>query len=212
MRCGCCWRILRHHQRNVAADLRAIVARRPRDQDLRFGEQQRAETIGLDLQALNSRSAAAPRSWPRARACASSRIAATTEKPSSASAVVSTANSWWLRSRMFVELCGSSIRRHGPGWPRPASAPSVTRPLRTSDVHDSSVRRIDTITPDIVRPKPHNFTPGVYAAVRESNDNIPFGSRPVRVQTVNAKLRREKCGIKLDRRDFTKMNPLFTRD
>ena len=45
--------IRRHQQRDVAADLRAIVARRPRDQDLRLGEQQRAETVGLDLQALD---------------------------------------------------------------------------------------------------------------------------------------------------------------
>ena len=42
--------ILRHQQRGIAADLRAIVARRPRDQDLRFGEQQRAKAVGLDLQ------------------------------------------------------------------------------------------------------------------------------------------------------------------
>jgi hypothetical protein len=34
--------------------------------------------------------------------------------------------------------------------------------LRASDVHDSSVRRIDTITPDIDCPKPHNNTPGEY--------------------------------------------------
>ena len=63
--------ILRHQQRDVAADLRAIVAGRPRDQDLRLGEQQRAEPVGLDLQALRYRRAAAPRCWPRGPGCAS---------------------------------------------------------------------------------------------------------------------------------------------
>jgi hypothetical protein len=68
----------------------------------------------------------------------------------------------------------------------------VIRPLRASDVHDSKVRRIAAITPDMVCPKPHNSTPGATSAVRESNDNIPNGSRRVRVQTVNAKPCREK--------------------
>jgi len=36
----------------------------------------------------------------------------------------------------------------------------VVAPLRASDVHDSMVRRIATITPDMVCPKPHDFTPG----------------------------------------------------
>src|ERR1700722_2699574 len=40
------------------------------------------------------------------------------------------------------------------------------------------------------------------APVRESNDNILNGSRPVRVQIVNAKLTAKKCGIKLYRRNF----------
>ena len=46
------WMLLgvRHQQRGVAADLRAIVAGRPRDQDLRFRKQQRAQAVGLDLQ------------------------------------------------------------------------------------------------------------------------------------------------------------------
>jgi hypothetical protein len=49
------------------------------------------------------------------------------------------------------------------------------------------------ITPDMVFPKPHDFTPGVHPAVRESSDNIPFRSRPVRVQTVNANRDTKKC-------------------
>jgi len=59
-------------------------------------------------------------------------------------------------------------------------------PSRTSDVHDSKVRRIAAITPDMVSPKPHDSTTGVQSTVRESTDNIPFGSRAVRVQIVNA--------------------------
>ena len=43
-------RLLRHQQRRVAGDFRAIVAGRPRNQDLRFREQQRPEPVGLDLQ------------------------------------------------------------------------------------------------------------------------------------------------------------------
>src|ERR1700709_1107394 len=35
-----------------------------------------------------------------------------------------------------------------------------TMPSRTSDVHDSKVRRIAAITSDMVRPKPHDCTPG----------------------------------------------------
>jgi hypothetical protein len=76
------------------------------------------------------------------------------------------------------------------------------RPLRASDEHDSRVRRIATITPDMVCPKPHDFTPGDDPTVRESIDNIPNGSRRVRVQTVNANSAAKKCGIKLDRSDF----------
>jgi hypothetical protein len=66
----------------------------------------------------------------------------------------------------------------------------------------------------MVCPKPHNSTPGarpVLAAlsVRESNDNIPNGSQPVRVQTVNVNRSARKCGIKFFQAIFIKMNPLF---
>jgi hypothetical protein len=50
------------------------------------------------------------------------------------------------------------------------------------------------------------------AAVRESNDNIPNGSRRVRVQTVNANPGTKKCGNKLIGASFMKMNPLFYGD
>ena len=53
-------------------------------------------------------------------------------------------------------------------------------PPRTIDVHDSRVRRIAPITPDMNDPNPSP------SATRESNDNIPKGTRRVRVQTVNA--------------------------
>ena len=42
--------LLRHQQRNVAGDFRTVVAGRPGNQDLRLGEQQRPEPVGLDLQ------------------------------------------------------------------------------------------------------------------------------------------------------------------
>ena len=43
----------RDQQRDVAADLRTVVAGGPGDQHLRLGEQQRAEPVGFDLQALD---------------------------------------------------------------------------------------------------------------------------------------------------------------
>ena len=46
-------RILRHHQRGIAADVRTVVAGGPRHQNLRFRKQQRAVAIGLDLQRVN---------------------------------------------------------------------------------------------------------------------------------------------------------------
>ncbi len=42
--------VLRDQQRSIAADLGPVVARGPRNQDLGFGEQQRAQPVGLDLQ------------------------------------------------------------------------------------------------------------------------------------------------------------------
>jgi hypothetical protein len=49
----------------------------------------------------------------------------------------------------------------GPTTAAPSAAvPQVIRPLRANDVHDSKVRRIDAITPDMVCPKPHDFAPG----------------------------------------------------
>ncbi|MGY3222946.1 hypothetical protein ACVIM5_003553 [Bradyrhizobium sp. USDA 4512] len=41
---------LRHHQRDVARDLRPVVAGGPGDQDLRLDEQQRAQPVRLRLQ------------------------------------------------------------------------------------------------------------------------------------------------------------------
>jgi len=52
----------------------------------------------------------------------------------------------------------------------------------------------------MVCPKPHDYTPGVSPAVRESNDNIPKKSRRVRVQTVNANRIAKKWGINFYRR------------
>jgi hypothetical protein len=78
---------------------------------------------------------------------------------------------------------------------------SAITPLRASDVHDSKVRRIATITPDMFAPNRTTLRPAITPAVRESNDNIPNRSRRVRVQTVNANPYAKKCGIKLYRRD-----------
>ena len=85
---------------------RAIVARRPRDQDLRLREQQcarnrsawacRSAIVGAQSQSRFARA----RSRVRIN-----RIAATTEKPSSASAVASTAISWRLRSKNAEIVC-----------------------------------------------------------------------------------------------------------
>ena len=96
---------------------------------------------------------------------------------------------------MLESLCSSTISSARPGVTETSVEPSVIKPWRASDVHDSSVRRIDTITPDINCPKPHDNAPGAYPAVRESNDNIPNGSQRVRVQTVNAKLHRKKMRL-----------------
>lgn len=49
------------------------------------------------------------------------------------------------------------------------------RKAGTNDVHASSVRRIATITPDMIAPKPHEVTPVRELhrrAVRESKNNI----------------------------------------
>ena len=207
-------RIRRHQQRDVAADLRAIVAGRPRDQDLRLGKQQRAETVGLDLQALNvgaqprfvvGGADAGPHQQDR-------RHHGETEQRQSRRQHRDflTIESEEGRNRLLDggEIAGLGRPDQSPKWRRrpPCAGQEAVpiRPWRASDVHDSKARRIDAITPDMVCPKPHDFAPGARwnakpvpfladrAPVRESNDNILNGSRPVRVQTVNAKPRREK--------------------
>jgi hypothetical protein len=61
------------------------------------------------------------------------------------------------------------------------------RPSRTSEVHDANVRRIAAITPDMVRPKPHDSATAMQlSAARESSNNIPIGTPGVRVRIVNA--------------------------
>src|ERR1700682_2916557 len=88
------------------------------------------------------------------------RIAATTEKPSNASAVVRTAISWRLKSKKVEISCRRGNSPARAGTTKTGLAPTAIRPLRASDVHDSRVRRIATITPDMVCPKPHDLTPG----------------------------------------------------
>jgi hypothetical protein len=81
------------------------------------------------------------------------RIAASTEKPSSASAVVSTATSWRLKSSRVESVSRKAASAAQAGVASGSVPASPIRPLRASDEHDSSVRRIDTNTPDILRPK-----------------------------------------------------------
>ena len=193
MRCGgCCG-----ESGGINSEVSPLICGRlsPAAQEIRI--------CGSANSSARKRSASICRPWISERSRASflaarsrvriSRIAATTEKPSSASAVVSTANSWRLSSNKPRSPADSGNRSASAGAiDSSVAVPRAIRPLRASDVHDSKVRRIATITPDMVCPKPHDFTPGAFPAVRESNDNIPNGSRPVRVQTVNAKPHREK--------------------
>src|SRR3954470_10635387 len=81
-----------------------------------------------------------------------------------------------------------------------AEKASPIRPLRASEEHDSRVRRIAATTPDMICPKgtlrqerldrnarleTQGFGPGATPAVHESNENSPFVTPGVRVQTVN---------------------------
>jgi hypothetical protein len=47
----------------------------------------------------------------------------------------------------------------------------------------------------MIAPNRTTFRPAITAAARESSDNIPNGSRRVRVQTVNANSGAKKCGV-----------------
>ena len=84
--------VRRDQQRGVARDLRPVLAGSPGNQDLRLGEQQRAQPVGLTCKPATLARRRSSMRVARTRVCIN-RIAATTEKPSSASAVVSTANS-----------------------------------------------------------------------------------------------------------------------
>src|SRR6185312_2542442 len=115
------------------------------------------------------------------------RIAASTENPSRASAVVSTATSCRLNSSR-VDIAARKPESAAQAGVAKASAlvANPITPLRASDEHDSSVRRIDPITPDILRaPRQHQFARGIFPTARESKDNIAKGTPGVRVQTVN---------------------------
>jgi hypothetical protein len=64
-----------------------------------------------------------------------------------------------------------------------ALAPAM--PPRTSEVHDSKVRRITATTPDIGSPQTARRYDRQSLAVHESINNILKRTRGVRVQTVN---------------------------
>src|ERR1700761_311747 len=137
----------------------------------------------------------------RTRLCIS-RIDATTEKPSRASAVVSTATSWRLKSSSeeSVRVNEGSAARVGPAKEtvRPNAVKLRRAAAGTSEVHDSSVRRSATITPDMIAPetdqKTARFRARRFPHQRESNQDIAKRTRPVRVQTVNANFAVQKRG------------------
>jgi hypothetical protein len=66
----------------------------------------------------------------------------------------------------------------------------------------------------MVCPKPHDFTPGaLQPAVRESNDNIPNGTRRVRVQIVNVNRDAKKCAVvSFAEIDLVKFGAVFQPD
>ena len=195
-------RLLRHQQRNVAGDFRAIVARRPRNQDLRFGEQQCPETVGLDLQFPDI--GAQPR-----LASGGADTNARQEDRRYHGETEQRQRRGQYREFLVIEIERGRDRlqrRRIAGMSRcdrPECGGGECRSGRyvpvmcTTARSDASYRSRPTCLPQTAR---------LYArripAVRESEDNIPFGSRRVRVQTVNAKSGAEKCGIKLDRSDF----------
>ena len=92
MRCGEACEFRRQHSEMSPLISGPVVARSPRNQYLRFGEQQRAESVGFGLQtAISARSRA---SFLAARIRVRiNRMAATTEKPSTPALSVRTANS-----------------------------------------------------------------------------------------------------------------------
>ena len=133
----------------------------------------RSSPAGQEIRTCGSANSSAPKrsdcSWSsriRARSPVSflavrtrvriSRIAATTVKPSRASAVASTASSCRLKSSNIESVSTRSAAFAGSAGSSAARAPP-SKPLRANEVHDNSVRRIDTITPDIVAPRPHEF-------------------------------------------------------
>src|SRR4051812_40063487 len=124
-----------------------------------------------------------------------SKIAATTEKPTNASAVVNTANSWWLRSSQ-AEIVSAKARSAAEAGSAGSSsmATNPLRPWRASEVHDSRFRRIAATTPDMICPRTHELRPGAFPRrARIVKENNPKGTRWVRVRTVNANLVGIKC-------------------
>ena len=58
---------------------------------------------------------------------------------------------------------------HAGDMARRLAALAPAMPPRTSEVHDSKVRRITATTPDMFAPKPHDDTPA---------NRLPFANRP----------------------------------
>src|ERR1700737_4361829 len=155
----------------------------------------------------------------RTRLCIN-RIDATTEKPSRARAVVSTATSWRLKSSSdeIVRGCEGAAASAAPAKGNVAR-PQAVRLRRaaagTSAVHDSSVRRSSTITPDMVAPETDEETARFRARrfphQRESNQDIAKRSRAVRVQTVNADFAVQKSRRAAPASDFARTESLAHR-
>jgi hypothetical protein len=64
--------------------------------------------------------------------------------------------------------------------------PKAIRPSRANDVHDSKVRRIDAITPDMVCPKPHDFAPGARWNAKPVLDFLPIALRFANRMTISS--------------------------
>ena len=187
------------------------VAGGPGNQDLGLGEQQRTVAVGLALQAAGYRRAAAPRSAPRARACASAgwrdhRKAEQRQRRRQRRELL----------MVHVDEGGDGLqqrqvgRMSRPGQAKPGRANESSKgspPPRASEVHDSKVRRIAAITPDMVYPKPHDLTPGEFPRrariKRQYRQGDSRGKSPDRERE---SLPQENAGLNLRRSDFLKIN------
>src|SRR3977135_2437672 len=85
-----------------------------------------------------------------------------------------------------------------------------TMPSRTSDVHDSKVRRIAAITSDMVRPKPHDSTPGASPHRSRIESQYPLRESPGKSPSRERKLHCKKMrGVNVCGAIFRKIDALL---